>query len=90
MSSHDGYRDERASLVAENERLRAELARIRGPRRRASTAVALLAADVAVVLLLRPWFNGSSDAEFWTAAAVSLTVTVAAIAYAVDAFSQRS
>jgi hypothetical protein len=90
MSTHEDYRDENASLAAENERLRAELARVRAPRRRASTAVALLASDAAAVLLFRPWFNGASDAKFWIAVVVSVSLTLGAIAYAVDAFERRA
>lgn len=93
MSSQEPYRDENASLVAENERLRGELARLRAPARRtrrASTAVALVASDAAVVLLFRPWFNGESDAKFWVAVGVSLLLTLAAIAYAVDAAGRRA
>ena len=90
MSSQEPYRDENASLVAENERLRGELARLRAPRRRASTAVALVASDAAVVLLFRPWFNGESDAKFWIAVGVSLLLTLGTIAYAADAAGRRA
>jgi hypothetical protein len=83
MKLEEPYRDETASLVAENERLRAELARIRAPRRRAAGAMALLASDVVAVLLLRPWFNGESDAKFWTALLISASLTLVSIAYAV-------
>jgi hypothetical protein len=85
MRLREDYRDETASLVAENERLRAELHRLRAPRRRAAAAVALLGADFAAVLLLRPWFNGASDAKFWSALAISAALTLLAIGYAVGA-----
>jgi hypothetical protein len=82
MRPHEDYRDETASLVAENERLRAELERQRDPRRRTGRALALIASDFATVLLLRPWFNGGSDAKFWAAVAISVALATAAIAYA--------
>jgi hypothetical protein len=81
MRPHEDYRDETASLVAENERLRAELERHRGPGRRTAQALALIASDFAAVLLLRPWFNGESDAKFWGAVAISVALAAAAIAY---------
>ncbi|HEY2514278.1 MAG TPA: hypothetical protein VGI39_25600 [Polyangiaceae bacterium] len=93
MGAQEPYRDENASLVAENERLRAELERLerlRAPRRRATTALALVASDAAVVLLFRPWFNGGSDAKFWIAVGVSLVLTLGTIAYAADAAGRRA
>ena len=81
MRPHEDYRDETASLVAENERLRAELERHRGAGRRTGQALALIASDFAAVLLLRPWFNGGSDAKFWGAVAISVALAGAAIAY---------
>lgn len=83
MPHHDDYRDETASLAAENARLRAELAHLRAPRRRATAAVALFGSDVVAVLLLRPWFNGGSDVKFWAAVGISVALTVMAIGYAV-------
>jgi hypothetical protein len=80
--TRDGYRDETASLAAENARLRAELARVRAPRRQLVSAAVLFASDVAAVLILRPWFNGASDAKFWAAFAISGALTLAAIVYA--------
>jgi hypothetical protein len=84
MRPHEDYRDETASLVAENERLRGELERLRGPRRRTGQALALVASDFAAVLLLRPWFNGGSDLKFWAAVAISVGLAAAAIAYALS------
>jgi hypothetical protein len=57
--------------------------------RRAAGALALLASDVAAVLLLRPWFNGGSDAQFWTALVVSGALTLASIGYAVGLLPAR-
>jgi len=79
---HEGYRDENASLVAENARLRAEIERFRGGRGRLSAAVALFASDIGAVLLLRPWFNGGSDAKFWAAVTISLALAISAAAFA--------
>ena len=90
MGAQEPYRDENASLVAENERLRTELDRLRAPRLRASTALALVASDAAVVLLFRPWFNGGSDVKFWVAVGVSLVLTLGTIAYAADTAGRRA
>jgi hypothetical protein len=79
---HEGYRDENASLVAENARLRTEIERLRGGRRRLWPAAAVLASDFAAVLLLRPWFNGGSDAKFWAAVTISLALAISATAFA--------
>jgi hypothetical protein len=84
LRPHEDYRDETASLLAENERLRAEIARLRGPRSRLGPALALFASDFAAVLLLRPWFNGGSDAKFWAAVAISAALAIGAIAYALS------
>ena len=84
MRPHEDYRDENASLLAENARLRAEIARLRGPRSRLAPALALLASDFAAVLLLRPWFNGASDAKFWAAVAISAALALGAVAYALS------
>lgn len=72
MSSGDGpnaYRDERATLAAENARLKAELAALQGARRsrlgRASLAVATVAADAWVFTLIVGWVNAPSDAGVW-------------------------
>jgi hypothetical protein len=74
------FRDETESLRAENERLRAELARRAEPRPR--LALSLIAADLLAVVLLRPWLNGSSDASFWSAFLLVVLLAVAATASA--------
>lgn len=84
MRPHEDYRDENASLVAENARLRAEIERLRGRRGRIVPALALFASDFAAVLLLRPWFNGGSDAKFWAAVAISAALAIGAIAFALS------
>ena len=87
---HDGsYRDETASLAAENARLRNELSRLRSPRRRAAAAAALVVADVVAGLALRPWFNGSSDAKFWVATVLVAALALAAIACALGTVPRR-
>jgi hypothetical protein len=73
------YRDEIASLRAENERLRVELAK----RRVSHPILALLLAglDLVLVVMLRPWLNGTSDGHFWAAlASVGLLGSLAAAA----------
>lgn len=74
------YRDEKDSLRAENERLRAELT---GRRRgRPWVAIALaLSAGLALVLLL-PWLNGT-DARFWGALAILAVLAGSAVFAAV-------
>jgi hypothetical protein len=64
----DPYRNERVGLRTEVERLRAELARARRPRRRWRLFALGLLAHVALRLALAPWLNGASDALFWAAA----------------------
>ena len=80
MGTRDPYRDENASLRAEVERLRAELAR----RRRSSAwgALLLVAVDFLALVALRPWLNGASDAKFWTAMAVVVGIGALAAASA--------
>ncbi len=89
MRHEDSYRDETASLVAENARLRAELARVRGPRRRAGAAAVLALADVVTGLALRPWFNGGSDAKFWLATIIVAVLSFGAVACALSAVPRR-
>lgn len=86
MSNHDGpgaYRDERATLAAENARLRAELAGLRGARRsraaRVGTAVALVALDAWVFTLVVAWVNAPRDASVWTGWVVAALMVLANI-----------
>jgi len=82
VSSGDGrsaYRDERATLAAENARLTAELAALHGARRsrlgRAALALATVAADAWVFTLVVGWVNAPSDAGVWLGLGVAaLTV----------------
>lgn len=73
----DPYRDENDSLRAENERLRAALARRRGVRR--GVTVGLVGLDFAAILALRPWLNGGSDAKFWAALLIVVSLAIGAI-----------
>jgi len=74
------YRSEVESLRAENERLKLELAK----RRVAQPVLALVLAvlDPALVIVLRPWLNGPSDAGFWAAVGAIGLVALAAVAAA--------
>ena len=75
------YRNETDTLRAENERLRAELAKRREPRFVLALAVAAL--DLALVVVLRPWLNGPSDGGFWAALGAVAVLAVVAAAFAV-------
>jgi hypothetical protein len=74
------YRDELESLRAENAQLRAQLAQ--RTRSRPRLAVALVAADVGSIFLLKPWLNGSDDLRFWAGLGVILALGIAAAASA--------
>lgn len=88
VSTGDGpgaYRDDRPGLAAENARLRAELAGLRGARRsraqRAAAAVAVLLLDAWVFTLVVGWVNTPRDAEVWLGWAVAaLTVGMNVVA----------
>ena len=82
MNTGDGpgaYRDERATLAAENARLQAEVAGLRGARRtrvqRALTLLTMAAVDAWVFTLIVGWVNAPRDADVWLGWAVAaLTV----------------
>ena len=63
------YRDERAALAAENARLQAEVAGLRGARRtrlqRALTLLVMVAVDAWVFTLIVGWVNAPRDADVW-------------------------
>lgn len=71
------YRDERDSLRAENERLRAKL-EDRRKRRPPWLAIALATFAVAAFFLLQPWLNGS-DIRFWAAIAIVAVLGLGAV-----------
>ena len=76
----DPYRDDRASLAAENERLRTELARVRSVRstrlRWALASIALVALDVGAFALIRESINSASD----TRAGLGMALAAALVA----------
>jgi hypothetical protein len=78
---HPPYRDENESLRCENERLRVELAKKRVSR--PGVALVLAVTDLVLLVLLRPWLNGTSDARFWAALAFITMVGVLAVGAAV-------
>lgn len=77
----DPYRDENASLRAEVERLRTELAKRRVAHGR--VALLLVVLDFGAAMVLRPWLNGASDSKFWVALALIAGIALAAVASAV-------
>lgn len=75
------YRDEKESLRAENERLRAQLAE---KKRRGVpwAAIFLAACTVGAFFLLQPWLNGS-DIRFWAALGILILLAGGAVFAAV-------
>ena len=69
------YRDENESLRAEVEKLRAQLATRRNP---VWVGLALVALDFGAAMVLRPWLNGESDAQFWSALLIVVAIAAAA------------
>ncbi len=63
MADLDPYRDSRPGLLAENERLREEIARLR--RRRAWPPVAALVVYLVLVTELGGWLNGADPVRYW-------------------------
>lgn len=78
----DPYRDENTSLRAENERLRADLAKRHRASARRGLTVFLVALDFGAIVALRPWLNGGSDAAFWGAFVIVVGIALAAVASA--------
>jgi hypothetical protein len=83
------YRDENETLRAENDRLRAEIHAHRSRSHGARLALFLLGVDWIATILLRPWFNGSSIALFWGAAAIISLIAILAAASAFDLFRRK-
>lgn len=71
------YRDEKESLRAENERLRAQLEE-RRKRRPPWAAVALAIGAVVAFFLLQSWLNGN-DTRFWAALGIVAVLGVGAL-----------
>lgn len=93
MTSPDPYRDERASLSAENERLRAEVASLRGERTRRGVAwagaIALAALHALALAYLPGLVNASDDGRVYLGFASALALVLADVAFAVWWFSKR-
>lgn len=94
MSGRDPYRDERDSLVAENERLRHALARARGHRFslgvRVALGVVLGALHIAAFLYLPELFNARDDGRVYAGGAVVLLLVALDVLYATRvAFPRR-
>ncbi len=79
------YRDEVASLRAENERLRAALRARR--RTRLGVTALLVLLTLAALFVLQPWLNAASDARFWGAVGILVGLAIAA---ALSAFGYGS
>ncbi|XXT17373.1 hypothetical protein WME94_44815 [Sorangium sp. So ce429] len=88
MRDLDPYRDGRPSLLAENERLRRELARLR--RRRAWPAVAALGGYLLLVTELRGWLNGADPVRYWAALVALLLALGVSVASALRLIVGRS
>lgn len=71
----DPYRDERLSLLAENARLRAEIARLR--RGRSWPTVIALVGYIVLITQLSSWLNGTDPVRYWLAIS-SLVVALGA------------
>ena len=80
------YRDERVALAAENARLTAEVAGLRGARRswwqRAALGAVTLAVDAWVFTLVVTWVNAPRDAAVWLGWAVALLMVGTNVAVA--------
>lgn len=80
------YRDERRSLAAENARLRAEVAGLRGARRsRRVTALlvaGVLALDAAVFTAVVRWVNSPSDGDVWLGWSAAALLSLANVVFA--------
>ncbi len=74
------YRDEVETLRAENARLKRALAA--RSRARPLVALGLVALDLGVTMLVRPWLNGGADGPFWASLALVVALAVAAAATA--------
>lgn len=94
MSGRDPYRDERESLVAENERLRAALARGRAAAlstgARVALGGALLALNALAFVYLPALFNARDDGRVYAGGAVALLLVAVDVLFATRvAFARR-
>ncbi len=93
MTNRDPYRDERATLAAENDRLRAEVAALRAQRlqRRARVALALclFALHVAAITYVPNLINARDDGRVYLGALASVALLALDAWAAVRWFSQK-
>jgi len=80
------FRDERHSLAAENARLKAELAGLRGAQRSRMTTAALVAlalvVDGLVFTAVVRWVNAPRDADVWLGWSAAALLLVANVVFA--------
>ena len=79
MSDPGPYRDDRDSLLAENRRLRRQLAV--HPRVRAWPALAALAVYAVALVTLADWLHAGSALRYWVAVAILIGSLVAAAGF---------
>lgn len=86
------YRDERATMQAEIDRLRGEVAGARAKRwgtaRRVAAGAALVAVDLFCFMKVEGWVNARSDGGFTWAALTVVALVVAHIVFAQRVFGR--
>lgn len=86
MSEHDPYRDDRNTLVAENERLRHELARLRRRRlffgARVALGALLVGVNVTAFVALPGLLNARDDGRVYLGAMLAFVVVVLDVLFA--------
>lgn len=92
MTDPAPYRDEKDTLVADNERLRAENAALRGPRRRGPAwwlaAALVVAGNLAAFAYAPGLVNARDDAHAYAGGLALLALLVVDVAFAVRWFAQ--
>jgi hypothetical protein len=93
VTNRDPYRDERATLAAENDRLRAENAALRTHRlqrwARVALALCLFALHVAAITYVPNLINARDDGRVYLGALASVALLVVDAWAAVRLFSQK-